>query len=83
VGSDAETAEAILRAIRRPDARTGAVMALGIAHLALVDETARLADAQETANLIAAFQTEGLLSGRERESIHGRIGAALMDGRDG
>ncbi|PPF56060.1 hypothetical protein C5B94_03835 [Clavibacter michiganensis] len=49
----------------------------------LVEETARLADAQETANLIAAFQTEGLLSPKERDSIHGRIGAALVDGRHG
>jgi hypothetical protein len=51
------------------------------ATLALAEETARLADAQETANLLTAFAHDDLLSHNERMSIHGRIGAALVDGR--
>ena len=78
-----EAAEVNIRNLKVGNDEVIAAVATAYATLAVAEHTARLADAQETANLIAAFQTEGLLSPKERDSIHGRIGAALVDGRHG
>jgi hypothetical protein len=48
--------------------------------LALVEETARLADAQDTANKIAALSLPGLLSEKHRASLVAQIGASLYGG---